>query len=123
MADAGAGGDDIDGGGADAGADETLAASGNQQVNITIGSHQGGGAFPGGVLHQIHRILCDAHRFQTGTQGVDDGIGAAEGFLAAPENADIAALQSQSCRIGGDIGPAFVNNSDDAHGNGGFLNH
>ena len=63
MADAGAGGDAGHGGGAYAGVDQPRAAPGNQQVNIAVCGHQRCGAFPGGVLHQIHRILRNPHRF------------------------------------------------------------
>ena len=122
MADAGSGGDAGNGGIFHAGIDQTRAAPGDQQVDKAVGSHQRIGAAAGGVLHQIYRVFRDSHGFQARFQRGYDGIGAAEGLLTAPEDTDIAAFQGQGCRIGGDVGTAFVDNGDDTHGHGGFLN-
>ena len=70
-----------------------------------------------GILHQIHRRLGNAHRAKTGLQSLYNGTGTAEGFLAAPENADVAAFQRQGCRVTGNIGPALIDDGNDAHGN------
>ena len=122
MADAGAGGDAGHGGGAYAGVDQPRAAPGNQQVNIAVCGHQCRSAFPGGVLHQIHRILRDAHRSQAGTEGVHNGVGTAERLFPASQDADVPAFQRQSGGIAGDVGAALVDNGNDAHGDGYLLN-
>ena len=93
MADAGAGGDAGDRGILDAAVDEASTAPGNQQVHEARCGHQSSGTFPAGVLDQVHGIFGDAEAFQTGAQGIYDGICAAEGFLAAPEDAGAAALR------------------------------
>ena len=122
VADAGAGGDAGHGGGAYTGVDQPRAAPGNQKVNIAARGHQRRGAFPGGVLHQIHRVLRNPHRFKTGAEGVHDGVGAAECLLPASQDADVPAFQRQSGGVTGDIGAAFVDNGNDAHGDGHLLN-
>ena len=122
VADAGAGGDAGHGGGAYAGIDQPRAATWDQQVNVAVCGHQRRGAFPGGILHQIHRILRNPHRFKTGTEGVNDGVGAAERLLSASQDADVPAFQRQSGGIAGDVGTAFVNNGNDTHGDGHLLN-
>ena len=92
MADAGTGGDAGHRGIADAGVNQPRAATGNQQVNITVCSHESRGAVPAGVLHQIHGGLRDAHGFQARSQRLHNGVCAAESLLAAPEDADVAAF-------------------------------
>jgi len=44
-----------------------------------------------------------------------------KGFLAAPQNADIAAFQGQCRGIRGHIGSAFIDNGNDTHGGADFL--
>ena len=122
VTDAGAGGDAGHSGSAYAGIDQPRAAPGNQQVNIAVGGHQRSGAFPGCVLHQIHRVFRDTHRSQAGTEGVNDGVGAAERLLSASQDADVPAFQRQSGGVAGDVGTAFVNNGNDTHGDGHLLN-
>ena len=117
MADAGAGGDAGNRGILNAGIDQTGAATGDQQVDIAIGGHQLSGGGTGGVLHQIDGIFRDADLFEACLQGGHNGISGTESFLAATQDTDIAALQRQRGRVGGDVGTAFVNNGDNAHGN------
>jgi len=122
VADAGAGGDAGYSGGAYAGVDQPRAATWDQQVNVAVCGHQRSGAFPGCVLHQIHRVFRDTHRSQAGPEGVNDGVGAAKRLLSASQDADVPAFQRQSGGIAGDVGTAFVNNGNDAHGDGHLLN-
>ena len=121
MADTGAGSNAGHRSGADTGVDKSRAAPGDQQIDVAVGSHQGRGAGPGGILHQIHSVLRNAQLGKTCPQSIDNGIGAAEGLLAAPQDTDVAALQSQGCCVRSDVGTAFVDNGDDAHGNRLFL--
>ena len=121
MADAGAGGDAGDRGVLDTGVDEARAASGNQQIHIAIGGHEGGGRGPGGVLDQIHRIFRHTHGGEALFQGGDDGVGRCKGLLAAAQDAHGTGLQGQGGGIGGDIGPGLIDDGDDAHGHGDFV--
>ena len=92
MADAGAGGDAGDGGVFHAGADEPRPAAGDQQVHIALRRHERLRPGAGGVLHEVHGVFRDTDSAQTGAQRVHDGAGAAEGLLAAAQDADVAAL-------------------------------
>ena len=118
MADARARGDAGNGGGAQAGVDEPRAAPGDQQVNIAVRGHQSLGAGAGGILHQVHGGFRDALPGQPLPKSLHNGVCAAEGLLAAPEDADIAAFQGQRRGVAGDVGTAFIDDGDDPHGDG-----
>ena len=106
----------------DTGVDEAGTAPGNQQIHQAHGLHQHVDAVAAGVLNHAHAVLGQSCRRQSLPQSVGDGVGRGEGFLAAPENADIAALQGQCRRVGGDIGAALVDDGHHAHGDGGLFN-
>ena len=118
MADARARGDAGNGGGAQTGVDEPRAPPGDQQVNIAVRGHQGCGAGAGGVLHQVHGGFRDALPGQSLPKSLHNGVCAAEGLLAAPEDADVAAFQGQGGGVAGDVGTAFINDGNDPHGDG-----
>ena len=64
MADAGAGLNDRNRGVFHTGANQTRAASGNEQIHQSVGAHQLRGALAGGVLHQTQRVLGKARSGQ-----------------------------------------------------------
>ena len=106
----------------DAGMDETGTAAGNQQIHQPHGLHQHVDAVTAGILNHTHAVLGQSCRRQPLPQSVGDGVGRCKSFLAAPEDADITALQSQGCRVGGDVGAALVDDCHHTHGDGGFFN-
>ena len=118
VADAGAGLDAGHQGVFHAGADEPRAAPGDQQIHQANGPHQLARALPGGVLNKAHRFSGQSRLYQSLPQGLNDGVGGAEGLLAAPEDADIAAFQRQCRRVGGDVGTALIDDGNHAHGHG-----
>ena len=99
------------------GLNETGAASGNQQIHITHGGHQLCGTGPGSILYQLYQIGRQIGGFQPCLHGGDDGVGGAEGLLAASQDAGGACFQRQGGGIGGDIGAALIDDGNDAHGN------
>ena len=122
MADTGTGLDAGHQGVLDTGVDKAGTAAGNQQIHQAHGLHQHIDAVAAGVLNHAHAVLGQSCRRQSLPQSVGDGVGRGEGFLAAPEDADITALQGQGRRVGGDVGAAFVDDGHHAHGDGGFFN-
>ena len=122
MADAGARGNAGHSSRADTGGNQSRPASGNQQIDVAIGGHQGRGAVPAGILNQIHGVFRDVRLAQPRPEGIDNGGRTADSLLAAPKNAHVAAFQGQSRRIGGHIGSAFVNDGNDAHRHGYLVN-
>ena len=121
VADARARLDTGDGGVLGAGADQSSAPTGDEQIHIAHGGHQLVGAGVGGVLDEIHAGLRQASRFQTGTEGGDDGVGTAPGVAAGAQDAHVAALETQGGGVTGHVGTALVNDSHHAHGHGGLL--
>ena len=71
-----------------AGADEALAAPGDQQVHKAAGLHQVGGTGAGGILHQIHQRAGRSAVLQPRAQRGDNGCIGADGLLAAAQHAD-----------------------------------
>ena len=122
MADAGAGLDAGHGGVGHTGCDQPLAAPGNQQVHQTVGGHQRVGRSMGGILNQAHCRLGQARLPQAPAQRLHNGMAAAPGIPPAAQHTGAARLQGQRRSIGGDVGAAFVNNGDHAHGHRGFFN-
>ena len=118
MADAGAGLNAGDGGIFHTGTDKARTAPGNEQVHQALGLHQLTGAVVAGVLQNIENIRVTAYSGDTLLEGSGDSPGTADGLAAAAQNADIAAFNGQSRRIGGDIGTAFI---DDGHQAQGYL--
>ena len=75
----------------------------------------------GGVLNQIDASLGETSCLEACPQSLGNGVGAAPGIFSAAENADVAAFQTQSCCIAGDVGAALVNDGYHPHGDGGLL--
>ena len=99
-----------------AGADEALAAPGDQQVHKAAGLHQVGGTGAGGILHQIHQRAGRSAVLQPRAQRGDNGCIGADGLLAAAQDAYVAALQAERGGVRRHIGAALVDNGNHAHG-------
>ena len=123
MTDAGAGLDTGDGGVFDTGGDQSLSPAGDQQIHSAVCGHQLVGALAGGVLHQQDRVLDESCRRKAFPQRVNDRGGAGVRLFAAAQHTDVAALQREGCRIGGDVGPALIDDGDHAHGDRGLFDH
>ena len=122
VADAGAGLDAGHGGVFHTGADQPGAAPGDQQVHQTVGGHQLVGGSMGGILDQADRRFGQTGLHQPLTQGVHDGVAGGPGVPAAAQHTGAARLDGQGGGVGCDIGAAFVDNGNDAHGHGGLFN-
>ena len=122
MADAGAGLDAGDLGVLNAGTDQPGTAARDQQIHIAYSGHQSVGRSVGGVLDQADRCLGQTGFFQALPQGCDDGMSTAPCFLAAAQDAGIAALDGKGSGIAGYIGAALVDNGDHAHGHSRLFN-
>ena len=121
MADAGAGLDAGHGCVLDAGADQPGPAAGDQQIDQPVRGHQLVGAGVGGVLNEAHRALRQAHPAQTGAQSLHDGVAAGPGVAPAAQDARAARLDGQRGGVARDVGAALVDDGDDTHRHGGFL--
>ena len=98
------------------GADQPRAAPGDQQVHQAHGGHQVRGALAGGVADELDEIGVQANLFQSLAQRLDDGQRRVEGLLAAAQHAGASGLEGQRRGVAGDVGAAFVDDGDDAHG-------
>ena len=97
MADAGARLDAGHCGVLHAGADESRAAAGDQQIHQPPGLHDIVGALVGGILHDVHDVGIASGGGDARLQRRHDGAAGAVRLLPASEHTDVAALDSQ-CR-------------------------
>ena len=123
MADAGTGLDAGNLGLLRAAADQTGSAAGDQQIDQAHGSHELFGTGVVGVLHKAHQGSGETRVFQTVVNGADDRRVGTEGLAPAAQNDGVAGLQCEYGGVRSDVRAAFINNGDDAEGNGSLLNH
>ena len=94
--------------------DEGLAPARHDDVDM-IGhreKHADGGPVGGG--HELDGALGQAGCGEAGVQAVDDGARRMEALGAAAEYRGVSRLEAQPAGVGGDVGPRFVDDSDDA---------
>ena len=94
-----------------------------QEVNLTLGSHQLSGRDTTGILDQFDHFWRNSSLLQTSLEGGHNGLGRLKGLLASPQNNSISALNSQGCRIGGDIWTTLINHANQTKGNGFLADH
>ena len=112
MADAGARFDAGNGGVLHTGTDQSRAAPGDQQIHQPAGLHDVVGALVAGILHDVDDVRIAAGGGDAVLQRAHDGAAGAVGLPPAAEHTDIAALDGQRRRVGGDVGTALI---DDGH--------
>jgi hypothetical protein len=97
--------------------DQALAAARHDHVDQPGCTQHG--AHGGAVLrgHQLHRLGRDAGSAKAFGKGGGDGAVGMDRLAPAAQESGIAAHQAQRCGIGGDVGTAFVDDSDQADGN------
>jgi hypothetical protein len=106
----------------DTGADEPLAASWDEQIYLAYRRHQCRGGGSVGVGDKLKAVCGKSAFFNSFPKGFGNGDIGMNGFLSAPQYADITAFECQSRRIGGDIGTAFVDHGKHPERYGYFLN-
>ena len=73
------------------------------------------------VVNDTDQFSREAFLLKPVLHSFHDSMGRTISFFASAQNADVAALQAQCCRIGGDIRPALIDNGDDAERNRNLL--
>ena len=75
----------------------------------------------GGILDQADRCFGQARFHQPLAQRLHNGVAGGPGVTAAAQHTGAACLDGQGGCVGGDVGAAFINDGNDAHGNGGLF--
>ena len=75
------------------------------------------------ILDEVHQLRRESRRLQAAVHGRHDGGCRPVRFLAAAQDADVAALEGQHRRVGGDVRAALIDDRDDAHGDGRLPDH
>ena len=102
--------------------DKALASAGHAKVDILRKRKKGGNGFAVGGGNDLDGVDREAgQRFDGGVEhDAGDGLVGVDGLLAAAEDRRVAALEAETRGVGRHVGARFVDDDDDADGDGEF---